>query len=283
MGLLSGLEKFGFRSLDEVQVYEEEKKKEDDNNGKKRLLDLTEPEMLFEKTYICPVCENEMKIKTLKQGKAKLMGTDVDLRAVYMNIDPMKYGAILCRKCGYAALTNYFKQLSDAQVRLIKQNITSKYNPGVYVERDMYTYDEALEIHKMALLNAVVKRSKTSEKAYICLKTAWLYRGKAELRKQENAPVEEIEELNKMEKDCIKNAYEGFTSAIETESSQTICGMDSPTVSYLCAALAYELGEYEEALRTMSRIYMMPGVNRRTKDKCAELKELIIEKRKIQD
>lgn len=280
MGLLSGLEKFGFRSLDEVEVYEDEKKKEEEKNNKKALSDLTEPEMLFEKTYKCPVCETEMKVKTLKQGKAKLMGTDVDLRAIYMNIDPMKYGAILCRKCGYAALTNYFNQITDPQIRLVKQNITANYNPGAYVESDMYTYDEALEIHKMALLNAVIKRGKSSEKAYVCLKTAWLYRGKAELRKQEGAPAEEIEELAKLEKDCIKNAYEGFTTAIETESSQTICGMDGPTVSYLCAALAYELGEYEEALRTMSRIYVMPGVNRRTKDKCTELKELIAEKKK---
>lgn len=281
MGLLSGLEKFGFRSLDQVDVYEDEKKKEEEKSNKKALADLTEPEMLFDKTYTCPVCEGELKVKTLKQGKAKLLGTEVDLRALYQNIDPLKYGAILCRKCGYAALTNYFNSVSDPQIRLIKENITSSYQSSFQPESDMYTYDEALEIHKMALLNAVVKRAKASEKAYICLKSAWLLRGKAELMEKENPEQsEEIAKLKASEQDYLQEAYKGFITAIETESTTTICGMDTCTVSYLCAALAYEIGDYEESQRMISRIYVMPGVTRRIKEKCMDLKDLVAAKLK---
>ena len=46
--------------------------------------------------------------------------------------------------------------------------------------KELYTYDEALERYKVALANAIVKLAKPSEKAYICLKTAWLLRGKGE-------------------------------------------------------------------------------------------------------
>lgn len=280
MGLLSGLEKFGFNSLDKVELYEE-KEKEEGKNNKKAVADLTEPEMLFEKTYKCPVCESELKVKTLRQGKAKLLGTEIDLRAVYNNIDPLKYGAILCNKCGYAALTNYFNTLSDPQIRLIKENITASYSSTNIAQGDMYTYDEALEIHKMALLNAVVKRAKASEKAYICLKSAWLLRGKALLMKKETPDAkDEILKIRGTEKEYLAEAYKGFMTAISTETTSTICGMDTATVSYLCAALAYELGQYEEAQRMVSRIYTMPGVTRRTKDKCMELKELIHEKLK---
>ncbi len=276
MGLLSGLEKFGFRSLDKVDVYEDEKKKEDDKNTKKALSELTEPEMLFEKTYQCPVCEQELKVKTLKQGKAKLLGTEVDLRATYQNIDPLKYGAILCKCCGYAALTNYFNTISDPQIRLVKENISAKYTPSGKVEGEIYTYDDALEIHKMALLSAVVKRGKASEKAYICLKSAWLMRGKAELMLAENPDAkEELAKIKESEMEYLKEAYKGFITAMETETTSTICGMDTPTLSYLCASLAYKTGEYQEAQRMLSRVMVMQSANRRIKDKCLDLKELI--------
>lgn len=280
MGLLSGLEKFGFKSLDKVEVYEEEKNKKEDQQKRKALSELTEPEMLFDKTYVCPVCEHEFKTKMVKANKAKLLGVDIDLRPKHQNIDTLKYGAILCRKCGFAALTGYFNNpISDAQIRLIKENISSKYSSAPDTDKDMYTYDEALEIHKMALLNAVVKRGKASEKAYICLKAAWLVRGKAELLLKENPEAkEEAAKLIAEEKEYLSEAHKGFLTAIETESSATICGMDSATVSYLCAALSYELGEYEEAQRAISRIYTMLGVNRKTKEKCITLKELIQEK-----
>lgn len=282
MGLLSGLEKFGFKSLDKVELYEKEEKKEEKKNVKV-VSGLSEPEMLFEKSYKCPICQQELKVKTMKQGKAKLLGTDVDLRANYQNIDPLKYGAILCNGCGYAALTNYFNTISDPQVRLIQENVSAKYEPSNVGQGDMYTYDEALEIHKMALLNAVVKHSKSSEKAYICLKSAWLLRGKAELMvKEKSGTKEELIEIKKSEREYLEEAYKGFISAIETESTPKICGMDAPTVSYLCAALAYEIGLYAEAQRMVSRIYAMPELTKRTKDRCIDLKELIQEKMKNQ-
>lgn len=281
MGILSGLEKFGFGSLDKVDVYEDEKKKEDEKKNSKALAALTEPEMLFEKTYECPVCEKALKVKTLKQGKAKLLGTEVDLRATYQNIDPLKYGAILCKNCGYAALTNYFTLLSDPQIRLIKDNISSQYKASNTSEKEVYSYDDALEIHKMALLNAVVKRSKASEKAYICLKSAWLLRGKAEtMVAEKTGSKEEILQLKQSEKEYLQEAYKGFVTAMETETTSTICGMDTPTLSYLCAALAYKVGEYDEAQRMLSRVMVMQGANRRIKDKCVDLKELIFEKLK---
>ena len=86
--------------------------------------------------------------------------------------------------------------------------------------------------------------------------------------------------LKQEEREYLAEAHKGFVTAIETESTATICGMDSATVSYLCAALCYELGQYEDAQRTISRIYSIQGVNKRTKDKCMDLKELIQKKMK---
>ena len=43
-----------------------------------------------------------------------------------------------------------------------------------------YTYEDALARYQLALVNAIVKQAKNSEKAYICLKAGWLMRGYAE-------------------------------------------------------------------------------------------------------
>lgn len=283
MGLLSGLEKFGFRSMEKVNVYEEEekegKKKVERAKPKKTLSELTEPELLFDKAYTCPVCEKELKVKAVRMSKVKLISTDVDLRWIHQNVDTLKYGAVLCTGCGYAALTNYFSTISDPQIRLINENITTNYSPKPESEEEIYSYDKAIEIHKMALLNAVVKKGKASEKAYICLKTAWLYRGKRELLESgDEVKPEEIEELKKEEQECLDEAYKGFLNAISTESTATICGMDGATVTYLCAALAYELERYDEAKRLVSKVYGMNDVKRSIKEKCTNLKELIAEK-----
>ena len=60
--------------------------------------------------------------------------------------------------------------------KLIRENISQKVHLHTY-KGEVYTYDEALERYQLCLANAVVKRARASEKAYICLKSAWLLRG----------------------------------------------------------------------------------------------------------
>ena len=57
---------------------------------------LQETDYIFDKTYVCPVCDNEFKSKTVKAGKVHLIGADTDLRPKYKGIDSLKYDAILC-------------------------------------------------------------------------------------------------------------------------------------------------------------------------------------------
>lgn len=279
MGLLSGLEKFGFKSLDKVQLYEEEKHGEARIGtavGKKEVKELKEEDLLYDKTYTCPVCGKEVKSKTVKSGKAKLHGVDIDMRPKYEKIDPLKYDVVVCRYCGYAALTRFFHSLSDPQVRLIKEKISSSFKYTSVEDKMIFTYEEALERHKLALLNAVVKRSRTSERAYICLKTAWLLRGKREaLDKQKPEYETTFKECRQEERECLQEAYKGFITAMATESSSSICGMDQTTLDYLCAALAFEIGDIPSSQKMISKVISSGNANRRMKDKAIELKEIM--------
>lgn len=274
MGLFSGLEKFGLGKLQELEVYEEEKKPEAESDSNITKPQITEEELLFDKTYTCPVCGEEFHSKMIRTGKVKLLSADTDMRPKYQLVDSLKYDAIVCPKCGYAALSRFFKFVTQGQANLINENITKNFS-GLPVTGKIYTYDDAIARHQLALANAIVKKAKASEKAYTCLKMAWLYRGKAETLPKETPDYDKvIEELSKQETELLTNAYEGFLSAFSKEMFP-MCGMDEITVTYLAADLARRIGRYDESSRWVSKVLTDRKANERIKNKARDIKEML--------
>ena len=272
--LFAGLESLGLNIKDDVDVYEKEKKESRTAEVQKaQVKEIQEEYLLFDKTYTCPVCDFEFKSKMVRTGKAKLVSADTDLRPKYQGIDPLKYDAILCPKCGYASLNRYFNFVMSSQAKMIKENISSTYRYVPEGEK-VYTYDEAITRHKMALLNTIVKRGKTSERAYTCLKIAWLFRGKREEMMKGEYKKEEVEALLEEEKEFLQNAHRGFVAAFSKEDFP-MCGMDEYTVMYMVAELARRIGNQEEAKRWVSKVLVAKDANRRIKDKALALKDML--------
>jgi hypothetical protein len=274
MSLLSGLESLGLGSLENVELYEKEEAKERKAQSMKAPVVVREVDMLFDKTYTCSVCDHEFKTKTVRAGKARLLGTDADLRPRYENIDLIKYDVVACPMCGYAALSRYFKYMTSRQLKLIRAGICANYKPQVWQE-ETYSYDEALRRYKLTLANAIVKQAKASEKAYICLKSGWLLRGMRESLKPEAEDYEKQKSnLLAQEKEYLQNALEGFVSARQTEGFP-MCGMDETTVDYLIAMLAMQAGQYDLSMKMLGGIITSGSANRRIKDKARDAKELL--------
>ena len=170
---------------------------------------------------------------------------------------------------------------SKVYAKLIKENISSKVQLHTY-DDDIYTYEEAIERYKLCLANAVVKRAHASEKAYICLKSGWLMRGYHEyLEESGDTDMARLRELKNMEETYLKNAYTGFTEALQTEGFP-MCGMDEITVEFLIGVLATRFQKYDVASRMVASILTSPSANARTKDKARELKDQILEELKSQ-
>ncbi len=272
-GLLSGLEQFGLGGLENMDLYDQPKKKEE---GEEEAAVLQEQDYLFDKTHTCPICDHEFKTRTVKIGKVKLIGSDTDLRPKYDQVDLLKYDVILCPKCGYASLSRYFKYITSPQAKRIKETISQNFKPTT-VAKDMYTYDEALERYKLTLANAIVKMAKSSEKAYICLKTAWLLRGKGEHLELDDPQYEEKKQaIDEEENEFLKNALDGFLAARQSEGFP-MCGMDEPTVDYVISVLATRFGQYDVASKLIAMIITSPGTNPRMKEKARDLKEQIMQ------
>lgn len=274
--LFSGLEAVGLGNLSDMNIYDDNEKEKTANSKHEEKNTISEEDMIFDKTFSCPVCDNEFKSKMIKTGKVKLETLDRDLRPRYQYIDPLKYDAIVCPHCGFAALSRFFKYVTPTQAGLIKNNISASFK-GLKESGNVLTYDEAITRHKLALINAIVKKSKVSERAYTCLKSAWVIRGKAENLPEDTPNVKKvIEGLMAEELDFLEKAYDGFTEAFSKESFP-MCGMEESTIMILVAELARRIGKFDEAGRWVSEVLISKEANDRIKEKAREIKELIKE------
>lgn len=274
--LFSGLEAFGLGNMKDMNVFNTDEKanKEKAKTDDSAKVVIEEADFLFDKTYTCPVCDSEFKSKTIKTGKIKLISADTDLRPKYQYVDSLKYDSIACPHCGYAALNRFFNYMTNTQAKLIKEQISASFK-GINTESDIISYDEAIAQHKLALVNTIVKKSKLSERAYTCLKTAWLIRGKAETLPADTSDYDgQIQKLQREELEFIKNAYDGFSEAFSKELFP-MCGMDENTMTYLMADLARRVGKHDESSRWISKVLISRDANERIKSKARDLKELL--------
>lgn len=269
-GLFSGL---GLDNLEGVDLFEDPKKKEEAKEEAKPTIQ--ESDFIYDKTLECPVCGAKVTNKIPKTGRARLIKNDRDLRPIHEGIDTQKYDVLMCHSCGYAALSRFFTQITSAQGKLIKENITPKVVLHEY-NGETYSYEDAIERYKLALANAVVKHAKNSEKAYISLKSAWIFRGYAQsLEDEGKADANTLAEARKMEAIHLQNAYKGFAEALSTESFP-MCGMDEVTMDYLLGVLAFENKDYERSSKFVAKVLTAPGATPRIKDKARDLKDDIL-------
>lgn len=271
--LLSGLAGLGLGDLADAEIYEEPKKEEESEENEENP-ELIEKDLVYDRTYECPVCDRKFTSKVMKTGKAKLIGTDLDLRPQYEGIDLVKYDVVVCPHCGFAALNRFFKPMPSVQVKLIREKISKNVKLKAY-NGDIYTYDEAMERYQLALACAIVKQARAGEKAYICLKSAWLLRGmQEEMNGQEQPDKVQIRKWKAEEREFLKNAMEGFITARQKESFP-VCGMDEVTLDYLISVLAIRLGQCDLASKLIAGILISPSANPRMKDKARDLKDLL--------
>lgn len=234
-----------------------------------------ERDAVFEKKYECPVCDAKFTQKAVRMGAIRPISTDTDLRRKYKHFDPIKYDIIACPKCGYAAMGQQsFKLMSSLQRKLLKEQIQANFK-GLPEAGELMSYEDALVRYKLALYSGIVKKSKTSERAYLCLKLAWLYRSMGEeLDLSEESSKEKLKKYKEEEKSYLEKAYTGFGTAVQNEMFP-ICGMDENTFNYLYAELARRTGNLDVAKRMIGLILVSKSATSALKEKARTIKDLL--------
>lgn len=275
MGLFSGLDKFGLGEYEGMDLLNTNKQEAQLNNmspESQKTPEEREQEAIYDKHYECSVCGANFINKCVKAGKVKLVGKDTDLRPIYDYMDPIKYDVVVCDKCGYAALTRYYGKLSTRQMKDVYEQIGSRFS-GIRMYDNLYSYEDAIMRYKFALITSVVKKAKKGEIAYTSLKLAWVLRG---YRLSLPKTSDKIKSLYDDELESIKNAYEGFVSAISNEPFP-IAGMDESTLKYIMADLARKLKKFDESAKLLGDVIVSKGTNSRLKEEALNLKDLLKE------
>lgn len=227
-----------------------------DNIDKETIL-----QCLYEKTYTCPVCDNIFKNKTVRTGRTRIVSTGIDLKQIYTPINPMLYSVVSCQLCGYTSLDLSFERIGLKQSTIVRQALAQKFVAKSYPE--IYDINTAIVRHKLAFVCANLKKSKKSEYAYIALRLSWFY-----------------DDINNVEKsnEYAQYAYNFFKEAYTTEIFPLYI-YDENTATYLIGALAYKLGDMDEALKWTGNVILSRTVQSRLKQKALDLKDLIKEKK----
>ncbi|MCR5452749.1 MAG: DUF2225 domain-containing protein [Lachnospiraceae bacterium] len=277
MGLLSGLEKFGLSVMEELDITDDGKKKEVEARAKESAeKKYSEEDFVFEKQLTCPVCNRKFPNLVVLSTKLKRLEPDSDLRPNHEAIDTLKYEITSCPSCGYSAMNKFFDHLSQAQIKWIREAVGEKFESVSADSKPSYTYDEACDRYKLALVCAMAKRARLSEKSLICLRLAWLRRG--QIKQMPHTTPEELEAVKELKTEMdgfYKQAYEGFQKAISVESPP-FCGMNTNTLEYLLANMALYFKDFAKAGRFVGKLQTDPNTPQRVKDKCYVLKEEIL-------
>ena len=279
MNLLAGLEKFGLDVSKGANIFEDEDSKGSKKNGADGGAAEhvpAEEEFLLDKNVRCRICDQVFKTKMVKNGRVKSLKSDKDLRPRTQYIDRLKYGITSCPYCGYTALNLEFEHLLPAQAKLVKEEICSKFQATIVPDETTISYDEAIEKHKLSLINTIVKRGKNSEKAYTCLRISWLLRGKIEGMPEGTEEEKKAKEEAKQEEEQFyQQAYEGFIVATAKEVPP-FYGLEQSAIDYLLAYMSYHFKKFEIASKYLASVIQSPSAGRNVKEMALDLKEQIV-------
>ena len=279
--LLSGIERFGLEANVE-DITKETSKNDDASADPSAPVVHKEEDFLFLKSFECPLCDKQFKSPVLKSGKSRRKEPDIDLRPRMEHIDPNKYDIVSCPQCGFTSMQRYFGHLLPAQRKWLREDFCAKLpKPPATEATEIHTidYDTAIDFFKLSLYATMVKKGHMSEKAYSCLKIAWLLRGKMEELAADDVDKNKTEILQCRSdyQSFYNQAFEGFVKAMSSEN-YPMCGMDQNTVDLLIAGMAYNLGKYDYASRFVSSLILSRTAGQNVKKRARDLKEKIIEK-----
>ena len=275
MALFSGMDKFGLKDIKGDEVFgDQEKKKAADAEATAAKKAAGEMDYLIDRTYSCPVCDQEFKSRTVKSRSIKLVGTDEDLRPKYQQLDSLKYDVVVCPNCGYAALARTFKNIYDSQKKLVRETISRDFH---YTEPPaVYSYDDAIERYQIAFANAMAIKQVDSEKAYLCLRMGWTIRGKMETLDPSSPTYEaDRKQCTEDENEALKLALDGFIAA-RTHEQPPFAGMDQSTLDYLISVLSVRFGRTDVASKLISSLISNMTTNPRIKERARDLKDRIV-------
>ena len=214
---------------------------------------------MFPKTFICPVCDKAFTDFVVRKSKLRAITVETDFMTHYKVINPNHYEVMFCTNCGYAALSNYFDLITERQKGMIREKVSPNYQVREFPVP--FSMENVIFRYKQALICAAAINAKPSQRAFTCLKLAWV------LRSMGNKDLE---------LKFLRDALNGLKEAFSTERFP-LGAMDESTAKYVIADLSRRLGEMGEAMRWVADVVTAKGIPGALKERAVNLKDLVRE------
>lgn len=196
---------------------------------------------LYDKELACPICSQKHTTKKARLRKIPVDRKDSDFHIWYKEVNPVFYNVWVCPNCGFSATESEHKPLNVDQKARILKHISVK-----WTKRDfggIRTMDQAVESHKLAILNGQLMGKAKGYLGGLCLRLAWLYR----------------ESENPEEHTYLKYALQHLEEAY-TDEDFPIAGLDEVSLAYLIGELKRMLGQPKEAIFWYNRALEHPDI-----------------------
>ena len=192
----------------------------------------------YEKNIDCLHCKKSFKSNKVRSKFIKVRETDTDFMPIYAdeNVQAMYYNVFVCEHCGFSFTEDFTRYFAPGISEEIKEKISSKWvHHNFNGERTVF---QAIQVYKLALLCAEIKREKNVTMAGLSLRLAWLYRSMSnDFQEQRFLTI-------------ARNQYMDSYSNEDYASTQ----MSASRVMYMIAELSRRIGDMENATRFFSKV-----------------------------
>lgn len=192
----------------------------------------------YEKKVECLHCKKSFSTMKVRSKFIKVSATDTDFMPVYAegDIPAMYYNVFVCEHCGFSFTEDFSRYFAPGTSEEIQSQITDKWvHHDFKGERTVF---QAIQVYKLALICADIKKEKHVAKAGLALRLAWFYRS---LRN-------EGQEQRFLE--IARNQYMESFSTEDYASTQ----MSATRIMYLVAELSRRVNDMENATRFFSKV-----------------------------
>ncbi len=214
---------------------------------------VNDAKFLYATDYNCPVCSTKFSEKKVLMSLLRTVKTNMDLRVLYQDFDPMWYAVVSCPKCKYSNTEKRFSDTGGYEAKNIANRLADAGAGNIqYIYKKERSIDDVFVAYYAALFCCDLLADNIAIKANIWLNLVWLYEDVGDAVMSEYASKKALE--------CYNHIYNS-TRLYETPEEEQQFFM-------LLAELNIRVGDKAQALNFLSAGFKSESSNRVYKDRC---------------
>lgn len=192
----------------------------------------------YEKDVECLNCKKKFPTLKVRSKSIKVDHTESDFQPIYADnqVNALYYNVFVCQHCGFSFTEDFNKYFAPGVKEQIAIQISNNWIPHNF--KSERTVFDAIQVYKLALLCATIKKEKFVIISGLTLRLAWLYRAIKNTGQEQR---------------FLKMARDFYMESFSTEDFSGT-QMSTVRIMYMIAELSRRIHDYQNATRFFSRV-----------------------------